>query len=144
MNTRGDVGERPNAPASDVSRDSRGVASAFDDARLGWQLAIAGGPATWTRLLLMAVGAGLCVIVLLMAAAIGPALDARQERVAARSATSNQIVGPNGVSEQAGSDPSDPPVAGRFQAVPFDFTFDGKFISGVALASLAGTAAAPG
>ncbi|MGS0686447.1 FtsX-like permease family protein [Nakamurella sp. GG22] len=52
----------------------------MDDLRLGLLLVVNGGRSTWVRLSCSAVGIGLCTTVLLLAAAMGPALDARDGR----------------------------------------------------------------
>ncbi|MCO1579340.1 FtsX-like permease family protein [Crossiella sp. SN42] len=51
---------------------------------LGTRLALTGGRAAWARLMLSAVGIGLGVMVLLLAASVGPAQEAKADRMAAR------------------------------------------------------------
>ncbi|GII53096.1 membrane protein [Planotetraspora thailandica] len=63
----------------------RGRASASRDVLLGMRFAFAGGRDGWTRTVLTAVGVGIGVALLLLAAAVPGALQARQERTAARS-----------------------------------------------------------
>ena len=52
----------------------------LDDLRLGLLLVVNGGRPSWVRLCCSAIGIGLCATVLLLAAAMGPALDARDGR----------------------------------------------------------------
>ncbi|MFI2485450.1 FtsX-like permease family protein [Promicromonospora kroppenstedtii] len=64
------------------------------DLSLGVRLSVGGGRSGWARLALIAVGVGLGVTMLLVAASIPPVLDARTDRAAARSVESGQTLAP--------------------------------------------------
>ncbi|GAA2220029.1 ABC transporter permease [Promicromonospora sukumoe] len=64
------------------------------DLTLGVRLSVGGGRSGWARLALIAVGVGLGVTMLLVAASIPSVLDARGERAAARSVESAQELTP--------------------------------------------------
>jgi hypothetical protein len=145
MRAAGEVGRRPDQPSAGGSRGARGAASARQDVGLGWQLALAGGRSTWLRLLLMTVGAGLCVTVLLLAAAIGPAISTRQERMDTRAATSDgdpSAIGPDGTTTATAVGALTSGV-GQFQFESIDFSFQGRSITGYALAPLDDSAPPP-
>ena len=59
---------------------ARGAGTVRSDLALGVRLTTGGGSGTWFRLILSAIGIGLCATVLLLAASFGPALDSRQMR----------------------------------------------------------------
>ncbi|WP_029135951.1 ABC transporter permease family protein [Nakamurella lactea] len=62
---------------------SRGIRGLTSDLALGARLAVGAGRASWIRLGLMAFALGACVLLLLMAATIGPATGSRQARASA-------------------------------------------------------------
>ncbi|RKT57960.1 FtsX-like permease family protein [Saccharothrix australiensis] len=66
----------------------------FADLVLGVRLAVGGGRTSWARLALTAAGVGLGVVVLLLAASIGPAREAKSERVQAASLVLIEEAGP--------------------------------------------------
>lgn len=66
----------------------------LSDLSLGVRLSVGGGRSGWARLALIAVGVGLGVTMLLVAASIPPVLDARTDRAAARSVESGQTLTP--------------------------------------------------
>lgn len=73
----------PGSPAG--ARGQRaGVTGLLRDILLGARLSLRGGAAAWLRLVLTAVAIGASVTALLVAAAIGPAIDARSGRSLAR------------------------------------------------------------
>ncbi len=64
------------------------------DLVLGVRLAVGGSRTSWARLALTAAGVGLGVVVLLLAASVGPAREAKSERVAAAAPDLTQSAGP--------------------------------------------------
>jgi uncharacterized membrane protein YhaH (DUF805 family) len=64
----------------------------LDDLALGVRLSVGGGRSGWVRLALIAVGVGLGVTMLLIAASIPAVLDARADRAADRSVESEQAL----------------------------------------------------
>ena len=76
-------GERAAAAGRMDTDGSRGAGTALSDLALGIRLAIGGDRTAWSRLGLTAVGIGLCTLVLLLAAAVGPAMRTRDARAAA-------------------------------------------------------------
>ncbi|MFD7652966.1 FtsX-like permease family protein [Actinosynnema sp. NPDC059797] len=95
------------------------------DLVLGVRLAVGGSRTSWARLALTATGVGLGVTVLLLAASIGPAREAKSERVRAAAVTS---------------------VEGRAAALKVrrvEVPWQGRVISGVELAATAPDAPAP-
>ncbi|WHT19107.1 ABC transporter permease [Crossiella sp. CA-258035] len=66
------------------SADEVRIGQWLSELLLGTRLALTGGRAAWARLMLSAVGIGLGVMVLLLAAAVGPAQEAKADRMAAR------------------------------------------------------------
>ncbi|MGW0516704.1 FtsX-like permease family protein [Crossiella sp. NPDC003009] len=66
------------------SADEVRIGQWLSELLLGTRLALTGGRAAWARLMLSAVGIGLGVMVLLLAASVGPAQEAKADRTAAR------------------------------------------------------------
>jgi ABC-type lipoprotein release transport system permease subunit len=60
------------------------MTASLRELRLGVRLAFSGGRSSWTRLLLTALGVGLGVALLLVAASVPRMVDARDQRIAAR------------------------------------------------------------
>ncbi|WP_447004673.1 FtsX-like permease family protein [Saccharothrix isguenensis] len=98
------------------------------DLVLGIRLAVGGSRTSWARLALTAAGVGLGVTVLLLAASIGPAREAKSERVQAASITS-----------AATSAKAAPTLKARHVSV----SWQGRLITGVELAATAPDAPAP-
>lgn len=94
------------------------------DLVLGIRLAVGGSRTSWARLALTAAGVGLGVTVLLLAASIGPAREAKSERVQAASLTSAT---------------SAPTLKARHVSV----SWQGRLITGVELAATAPDAPLP-
>ncbi|MFE2753170.1 FtsX-like permease family protein [Actinosynnema sp. NPDC059335] len=94
------------------------------DLVLGVRLAVGGGRASWARLALTAAGVGLGVTVLLLAASIGPAREAKSERV--RAAALDRA--------EAGA---------AIEARHVSVSWRGRLITGVELAATAPDAPAP-
>lgn len=94
------------------------------DLVLGIRLAVGGSRTSWARLALTAAGVGLGVTVLLLAASIGPAREAKSERVQAASVTSGGAA---------------PTLKARHVSV----SWQGRLITGVELAATAPGAPAP-
>ncbi len=80
------------APTPPPARPRRrsGLARAVDDLLLGARLSVGGGRNGWVRLAMIAVGVGLGVTMLLLAATLPPVLGARDARVAARAVEAPQ------------------------------------------------------
>ena len=66
------------------------------DLLLGARLSVGGGRASWTRLVLTALSVGMCVALLLIAASIGPARQARSTRAASLQPTTLDLPGAAG------------------------------------------------
>ncbi|MEV8443131.1 FtsX-like permease family protein [Actinosynnema sp. NPDC051121] len=94
------------------------------DLLLGIRLAVGGSRTSWARLALTAAGVGLGVTVLLLAASIGPAREAKSQRVQAASIDSTS---------------ANPKLAARHVSV----SWQGRRITGVELAATTSDAPAP-
>ncbi|ONI82433.1 hypothetical protein ALI22I_40815 [Saccharothrix sp. ALI-22-I] len=94
------------------------------DLVLGVRLAVGGGRTSWARLALTAAGVGLGVTVLLLAASIGPAREAKSERVQAASLNSTE---------------ADTTLKARYVSV----SWQGRLITGVELAATTPDAPVP-
>ncbi|TQM82295.1 FtsX-like permease family protein [Saccharothrix saharensis] len=94
------------------------------DLVLGVRLAVGGSRTSWARLALTAAGVGLGVTVLLLAASVGPAREAKSQRVQA-----------------ASLDPTS--AGGTLRARPVSVSWQGRLITGVELAATASGAPAP-
>jgi hypothetical protein len=94
------------------------------DLLLGIRLAVGGSRTSWARLALTAAGVGLGVTVLLLAASIGPAREAKSQRVQAASIDSSH---------------ANPKLSARHVSV----SWQGRRITGVELAATAADAPAP-
>ncbi len=76
--------ERPGPAGSRGAGQARGAGTArmsgWSELAIGLRLAVGGGRTSWMRFALTAFGIGLCTVVLLFAASVGPAVDARTAR----------------------------------------------------------------
>jgi hypothetical protein len=82
------AGALPAAPEWPAERPDR-----LGDLRLGLRLAVTGRRSGWPRIALVAAGIGAVVAALLLAASIGPARAAQQERYAASTSVSTPVPG---------------------------------------------------
>ena len=94
------------------------------DLVLGIRLAVGGSRTSWARLALTAAGVGLGVTVLLLAASIGPAREAKSHRVQAASLTTTS-------------------AEAKLKARHVSVSWQGRLITGVELAATAADAPAP-
>ncbi|SDP14770.1 FtsX-like permease family protein [Nakamurella panacisegetis] len=110
--------------------ESRGLRSFLVEIGIGTRLAVRGGRPGWTRLLLTAVGLGLCVVVLLLGTSITGAMAARETREAALAPryTPNQQA-PDGASE--------------FEIHQTKVPWNDRMVTGNYVAPLTGVAALP-
>ncbi|MEU4740338.1 FtsX-like permease family protein, partial [Actinosynnema sp. NPDC023658] len=95
------------------------------DLLLGIRLAVGGSRTSWARLALTAAGVGLGVTVLLLAASVGPAREAKSLRVKAASLSGSTATG------------------GTLKARQVSVSWQGRLITGVELAALAPDAPPP-
>ena len=109
------------------------IATRRQDVALGLQLAVNGGSASRLRLVLTAVGIGLCTAVLLLAASLGPALDSRAERT---EASTPQYLSPSWLPLQDGQDPVSLAIPGSFEVHDSAVPYHGRTVYGWDLATL--------
>lgn len=99
------------------------------DVLLGARLSVGGGRASWTRLVLTALSVGMCVALLLIAASVGPARQARNARAASLQPTTLDLPGIVG-----------PPA---LEVHPVTLYSGSLMVTGVYVAALAENAPAP-
>ncbi|MFD2025854.1 FtsX-like permease family protein [Promicromonospora aerolata] len=90
--------------------------SRVGDLALGVRLSVGGGRSGWVRLALIAVGVGLGVAMLLIAASVPTVLDARAERAEARSVAADQELAlgePTALTQEVRSMYREAPLVGR-------------------------------
>jgi len=123
---------------------SRGAGTALSDLAVGLRLALGGGRTTWLRLGLTAVGIGLCALVLLLAASIGPAMQTRDTRAASLTPRYPAIAGPLDQPADGSANPipalTEP---GVFQANDSDIPYHGLSVVGFDLAAVDPGSASP-
>ncbi|MEV0676645.1 ABC transporter permease [Actinosynnema sp. NPDC050436] len=113
------------------------------DLVLGVRLAVGGSRTSWARLALTATGVGLGVVVLLLAASIGPAREAKSERVQAAALDQQRYTGPHHTDTDPGAaqraDPGTPqradPAGAPLRAREVAVSWQGRRILGVEVAA---------
>ncbi|SCF38637.1 FtsX-like permease family protein [Micromonospora viridifaciens] len=102
--------------ASEIRRPGGRLRAGLGDLLMGARMAFTGGREGWTRTVLTALGVGVGVAMLLLAAAVPGAIDARHDRTAARSDTGEQ--------------PEVSAAADTLLVAPVDTVFRGRFVRG--------------